>query len=101
MNKKIKINTNDINASGTGLVGYITTTYDKLVEELGEPDTDYDKSTVHWTIQAPDGTVATIYDWKTGCTPRHTEYAWHVEGHKARKALLLVEFVTGQIAVAG
>jgi hypothetical protein len=100
MNKKIKINCNDINASGTSLVGYITTTYDKLVEELGEPQEGGDKCTASWSIQAPDGTIATIYDWKTECTPRGA-YAWHVGGHNPHKALLLAEFVTGQIAVAG
>ena len=69
MNKKIKVNTNDIDCNGTSLVGYVTTTYATLVKELGEPHTDFDKSTAHWNIQAPDGTVATIYDYKEYTTP--------------------------------
>lgn len=93
MNKKIKVNTNDIPYSGTSLVGYVTTTYDVLVKELGEPITDIEKSTAHWNIQAPDGTVATIYDWKVWRTPM-CEYEWHVGGHSTR-ALLLVEFILG------
>lgn len=93
MNKKIKVNTNDINFNGTSLVGYVNTTYAKLVEELGEPSCDFEKSTAHWNIQAPDGTVATIYDWKNWSTPTD-EYEWHIGGH-SEKALLLVEFILG------
>ena len=93
MNKKIKINENDINFSGTCLQGYVTTTYATLVKELGEPITDIEKSTAHWNIEAPDGTVATIYDWKEWRTPQG-EYEWHVGGHGPR-ALLLVEFILG------
>lgn len=93
MNKKIKVNTNDIPYSGTCLQGYVVTTYDKIVEVLGEPITDIEKSTAHWNIQAPDGTVATIYDWKEWMTPVG-EYEWHIGGH-GPKALLLVEFILG------
>lgn len=89
----IKVNENDININGTSLVGYVTTTYATLLKELGFPYTDYDKSTAHWNIQAPDGTVATIYDYKTYSTP-HGEYRWHIGGHSER-ALLLVEFLLG------
>lgn len=98
MNKKIKINDNDINYNGTGLVGFVNTTYATLVKELGEPCRDFDKSTAHWNIQAPDGTVATIYDYKTWHTPMG-EYAWHIGGH-SEKALLLVEFLLGIQPVA-
>ena len=93
MNKKIKINENDINFNCTCLQGYVTTTYNVLVKELGEPITDIEKSTAHWNIEAPDGTVATIYDWKNWTTPLG-EYEWHVGGH-GPKALLLVEFLLG------
>lgn len=101
MNKKIKVNdiTSDIN--GTSLIGYVTTTYDKLVEALGKPETDWDKSTAMWIVEASDGTVCTIYDWKTDFTPT-CEYHWHVGGryeHKS-KALLLAEIVTNTIPVA-
>ena len=98
MNKKIKINTNDINFNCTSLKGYVSTTYDKLVEVLGEPITDIEKSTAHWNIEAPDGTVATIYDWKEWTTPRG-EYEWHIGGH-SEKALLLVEFLLGTPVLA-
>jgi len=98
MNKKIKINCNDINFNGTSLKGYVSTTYDKLVEVLGEPCTDFEKSTAHWNIQAPDGTVATVYDWMEYSTPKN-EYEWHIGGHSER-ALLLVEFLLGTPVVA-
>ena len=91
MNKKIKVNTNDINFNDTSLMGYVSTTYDKLVEVLGEPCTDFEKSTAHWNIQAPDGTVATVYDWKEWSTPMN-EYNWHIGGH-SETALLLVAFL--------
>ena len=89
----IKINQNDIDINCTSLVGYVTTTYATLVKAFGEPYTDYDKSTAHWNIQAPDGTVATIYDYKEYTTPQG-EYRWHIGG-RSERALLLVEFLTG------
>lgn len=91
MNKKIKVNQNDIPWSGTGRVGFVNTTYDVLVKALGEPITDIEKSTAHWNIQSEDGTVATIYDWKEWTTPM-CEYEWHVGGHSS-KALSLVESI--------
>lgn len=94
---QVKINTSDINFSGTGLVGYVSTTYDHLVEVLGEPHTDYDKSTAHWNIQGKDGTVATIYDYKEYMTPKG-EYLWHIGGH-SDAAVPLVESLLGLVPV--
>ncbi len=101
MNKKIKINDVTSNVNGTSLIGYVRTTYDNLVEQLGEPERDWDKSTATWIVEASDGTVCTIYDWKTDFTPQ-CEYDWHVGGHYDRKskALLLAEIVTNVIPVA-
>jgi hypothetical protein len=98
MNKKIKINDRTSDINGTSLVGYVKTTYANLVDKLGEPETDYDKSTAHWTIEASDGTVATVYDYKEWTTPQD-EYHWHIGGHNQAKALLLVEIVTDVIPV--
>ena len=94
MNKKIKINDRATNINFSGLVGYVTATYRELVKELGEPETDFDKSTAHWTVEAPDGTVATIYDYKEYTTPVG-EYRWHIGGFD-NKALLLVELILGK-----
>lgn len=101
MNKKIKVNDPTSNINGTSLIGYVKTTYANLVEKLGEPETDFDKSTAHWSLEAPDGTVATIYDWKNWTTPQG-EYEWHIGGHynNKGKALLLVEFATDYVPIS-
>jgi len=91
---KIKVNDPKSNINFSSLVGYVNATYAELVRELGEPDTDMDKSTAHWTVEAPDGTVATIYDYKNHTTPLG-EYSWHIGGFD-NKALLLVEFMLGK-----
>jgi hypothetical protein len=98
MNKKIKVNDLTSNINGTSLIGYVKTTYANLVEQLGEPERGWDKSTAHWSVEASDGTVATIYDWKTDFTPEY-EYEWHIGGHynNKAKALLLVEICTNTI----
>jgi hypothetical protein len=86
--------------AGTGLIGHIHATYDDLVKAFGRPDTDAaDKWTVQWIIQFDDGTVATIYDWKTDATPKGP-YMWHVGG-KSHAALQLVAacLVPGQHTV--
>lgn len=92
---KIKVNDRNSNINFSGLVGYVEATYEELVEVLGEPDTDFDKSTAHWTVEAPDGTVATIYDYKNYMTPVG-KYDWHIGGHDESKARLLVEFMLGK-----
>lgn len=77
-------------SSGSGLQGYITTTYDKLVEVFGEPVQygEGDKVTAEWIIEFMDTetyelTYATIYDWKQYelGTP-YDLYDWHIGGFK-------------------
>ena len=64
----------------TSLQGYVNTTYDKLVEVFGEPNRYSDsKVTCEWSIKFADGTIATIYDYKTDATPLE-EYTWHIGG---------------------
>ena len=90
MNKKnILINNRTSDINGTSLIGYVKATFSEIYNVLGEPEGDWDKSTAHWTVEALDGTVATIYDWKEYTTPMG-EYRWHIGG-KNSKALLLVE----------
>ena len=52
--------------NGTSLQGYVTTTMRDLIAAFDEPTFYYpgDKVTVEWTHVFPDGSVATIYDWK-------------------------------------
>jgi hypothetical protein len=70
--------------NGTSLQGYIATTYDKLVETFGEPNgSSGDKTNSEWILKFPDGTIATIYDWKLSQTPKDL-YDWHIGGHSKK-----------------
>jgi hypothetical protein len=86
--------TNDesVNVNGTGLQGYVNTTYADIVAAFGEPTyTHGDKTNVEWNLEfviklqdAPGSfieevVVATIYDWKRPSTPMG-EYDWHIGG---------------------
>lgn len=69
---------------GTCYQGQIPATYRDLVDAFGMPTTgpdDFldDKVTCSWHLTFEDGTVATIYDWKTGYTPTGV-YNWHIGG---------------------
>ena len=79
--------------NGTSLKGYVSTTYDKLVELFGKPshtDADpYEKVNMEWILNIKkyfideedwDYISATIYNWKTGSVPTD-EYEWHIGGH--------------------
>lgn len=71
--------------TGTSLVGYVVTTYDKIVNTFGEPyytsDDPTDKVPAEWVITFKDGKVATIYVYKTGGVVPKEEYRWHVGGN--------------------
>ena len=95
---------------GSSLMGYVTTTYDNLVELFGEPNCPPgDKTWNNWdlcfTVDIPESTVmvpdfdgdedwkdvedwedvyVSIYDWKES-SPDHSrigEYRWHIGGHR-------------------
>ncbi len=68
-------------ASGACLRGYVTTTYNVLVEKLGMPKNGSadGKTTAEWILSFEDGTVATIYDWRSNLTPKDL-YKWHIGG---------------------
>jgi|APGre2960657373_1045057.scaffolds.fasta_scaffold175025_2 hypothetical protein len=79
--------TNDANINMTSYKGSLTTTYGQLIQVFGEPDRgpndlSLDKVTCEWALKFEDGTVATLYDWKTGYTPMG-EYEWHIGGRNA------------------
>lgn len=81
--------------NGTCLQGYFSTTYNDLVKRLGpcnEGSADR-KTTAEWVLESENGTIATIYDWKTGSTPKE-EYRWHIGGMSTR-ALELVQEALG------
>ena len=89
-----------IDARGTSLQGYLTTTYAELLAAFGPSSTEFDssKSDAEWEIEFDDGTVACIYNWKNGvnyCGPKHgtpvqeiTE--WNV-GARNPAAVVLIE----------
>ena len=76
--------THDANINGTSFRGSVVTTYAELVQVFGLPDEgpddlDADKVTCCWRLEFEDGTVASIYDWKTSATP-YGKYEWHIGG---------------------
>ena len=81
-------NDNVVNCGGTSLVGYITVSYEKLVNTFGEPNnSDGYKVDAEWDIKFADGTIATIYNWKNGknyigCDGTDVEEItdWHIGG---------------------
>lgn len=79
-------------ANGTCLQGYVQTTYDKLVELLGEPNRGQSgdgKVNCEWVLDI-DGEPITIYDWKQEEIPKE-EYGWHVGGLGVQALLDLKE----------
>ena len=88
--------TNDSNANGTGLKGEFPITFAELVEIFGQPkygpNADLDKTTCEWALTFEDGTIATIYDYKTNSTPMF-EYEWHIGGHTAEAVVCVQECI--------
>jgi hypothetical protein len=72
--------TTQANANMTCLQGYVETTFAELVACFGPSEGSGDKVTQNWALEFEDGTVATIYDWKTNMTI-HGPYHWHIGGH--------------------
>ena len=67
----------------TALMGYVNTTYARLVEVFGKPlgNSIDGKVNSEWIIRFANGEVATIYNYKTGLTPTD-DYDWHIGGNK-------------------
>ena len=92
-------NTKSINANGTHLQGEIQTTYAKLKSLFGQPEEgDGYKVDAEWNIEFPDGTVATIYNWKDGKNyngkhglPKTKITNWHIGGHSSKSVELVRE----------
>lgn len=85
--------------SNTSLMGYVTASYDRLVEVFGGPTYDEPsgdgKVDIEWNLEFEDGTIATIYNWKDydGGLRCKTEqdYVWHVGGKSKMAELLVIE----------
>ena len=96
----------DINASGTSLQGYITTTQSELIETFGEPirfEEGTDKVTLEWIIQFSNGEIAIIYDWKRyeDGTPGMTEICEYHIGGNSRDVVSLVKESVNRASVVG
>lgn len=62
------INSDETKIDGSHGLGSIVTTYQKLVDTFGKETFDWSgdlKSECYWTLLFNDGTIATIYDWKS------------------------------------
>lgn len=84
--------TNCEDASGTGLQGYVKTSYQDLVQMFGPsngPSGD-GKVTNGWSLKI-DGVIVTIYDYKEDLNTGKDE-EWHIGG-KGKLALELAESV--------
>jgi len=79
---------------GTSLQGYVTATYQQLKSLLGEPtfgpDGNMDgKVTCEWVLKFEDGSVVTVYDWKTYSRTPRKMYEWHVGGTSPQAEALI------------
>lgn len=83
----------------TSLMGYVTATYDELVEALGEPDYmgpgGDDKVETEWEWYDDEYGKITIYDWKcfdNGNTSRSGQpYRWHIGGTSSMAVIAVTE----------
>ena len=76
---------------GTSLKGHITTTFNKLVAAFGEPcihlaPSQYEKVTIEWKLRFADGTIATVYDWKSYGKQRAADEKceWNIGGYSSQ-----------------
>ena len=72
----------NISITGTSYQGRVNCPYYQIENSFGKPyEGDGDKTRAEWAITFEDGTVATIYDWKTDIDPiKNTD--WHIGGFK-------------------
>jgi len=76
--------------TGMFLQGYVITTYDTLVELIGEPNAGRSgngKVNCEWVLDI-DGEPVTIYDWAQDEVPKET-YNWHVGGYGIKSLVYL------------
>lgn len=84
MNKDIsaKVTNDTKSADGTSLRGYLKADFDMLVSRLGQPINEPSadgKVPCEWILKFNDGSIATIYCWKTGTIPLDL-HNWHIGG---------------------
>lgn len=96
--KTYTVNSNSTSINGTQYLGYVSITYEELVKVLGQPKggSADGKTTCEWHIEFEDRSVATVYDWKIGHTPKDL-YNWHVGGRPGVALNHLEEVLEKQI----
>ena len=95
---------------GTSLQGYLYTTYQNIVDKLGEPSHDGDgyKIDVEWVLRDQNGEPVTLYNWKDGpnyCgdegTPVEKITMWHIGGRSSKAVDLIRGSFPGYYVKAG
>lgn len=90
---------NGVDANGTFLQGYITCSYDTLVQVFGEPsDGDGYKTQAEWAGKSND-TVFTIYDWKESQSPFDVT-DWHIGGMTQKSVQVVHDIVRERLGDA-
>jgi hypothetical protein len=96
-------NDKHISTGGTHLIGYVSTSYEKLVETFGPPMNGHYKTDAEWDIKFSDGMVATIYNWKNGKNylgddgyDLHEINSWHIGGLKPQ-VKVRIKFLLGKL----
>jgi len=78
-------NDGPVETNMSSLQGYLQSTRARLTAVFGEPELvgdKEDKVQLEWSIKFEDGTVATLYDWKTHREmPIDELYSWHIGGY--------------------
>ena len=98
-------NDKHIDSNMSHLQGYITASYDRLVELFGEPtEADGYKVDAEWVVEFPDGTIAKIYNWKNGRNycghegdPVELITDWNVGGYNKQAVRLVEDVLEGVI----
>lgn len=80
----------------SSLQGHVKTNYETLRSFFGSPNIGPgDKTNAEWAISFPDGTIATIYDWKLNAIPEN-DYDWHIGGYDRRAVSYVQNILKGR-----
>ena len=90
----------DINTDGTSYRGQFSLPYARVIELLGQPNSQHDeqKSDLEWSFER-DGVVATVYNWKNG--PKYTGGSiedislWNIGGLSVKSIYLVSDLLDG------
>jgi hypothetical protein len=96
----MKFTTGEVDITDTQLAGYVTATYAELVATFGEPTfvqpSGAGKTQAEWHVTFEDGTIATIYDYKS-LRPIKKITEWHIGGRELDDAHDYVNAVVSDV----